>query len=571
MKTYSNDISLVLGGSAGQGIQTVEALLMVVLKRAGYRVFANKEYMSRIRGGSNSTEIRIMNGPHTSYVKRIDFLFALDKGVVTHLGGRIGATTVVLGDAKKLGAEKEQSNVEHFVDVPFGQFAQDLGSPLYTSTVAVAVALGMLGVSRHFLDEYLTKRFAKKGEEMVAKNLEAATKGHAFGLHIAYDQGFEVHLIQDKAVAAEMMLSGNDALGLGALAAGCNYVSSYPMSPGTGLFTFLANAGKEFGVVIDQAEDEIAAINQVLGAWYAGARGLVTTSGGGFALMCEGVSLAGMIETPLVVHVGMRPGPATGLPTRTEQADLDLVLYAGHGEFPRVIFAPGSHQEAFEYMQAAFALADEFQIPAFMLTDQFFLDSIKSFDKETLTFSLVTPQIIKSKADYLRYQVTESGISPRAIPGYGEGLVAVDSDEHTEDGRITESAAVRVAMHEKRLRKMKALTDRAIMPTTIGDIETAKTVVVTWGSNKGVLKEALDASADDSIAGLHFAQVFPLAPAAAKWLTGKRVVVMENNATGQFARLLRDQYALETTESILQYDGSPFALEDVKEQLTRFV
>ncbi len=566
MKTYSKDISLVLGGAAGQGIQTVEALLMTVLKRAGYRVFASKEYMSRIRGGSNSTEIRITTNPVSAFVKRIDFLFALDTGVVEHLEKRVSPETLVFGDQKKLG----NVSATHFVDVPFSQFAQELGNPIFTSTVAVGVALGILGVERKFLDEYLATRFAKKGPEVVQKNLEAALKGHNFGTHLAYSQGFEVHLTKNKEVEDEVLMSADTALGLGALAAGCNYVSSYPMSPGTGLLTFLAQNGSEFGVVVDQAEDEIAAINQVLGAWYAGARALVTTSGGGFSLMCEGISLAGIIETPAVIHIGMRPGPATGLPTRTEQADLNLALYAGHGEFPRVIYAPGNAEETFTAIQLAFHMADTFQIPAFVLTDQFLLDSIRSFAPDALRFEKVTQAIVKSKADYLRYQVTESGVSPRALPGYGEGMVTVDSDEHTEDGRITESADVRVTMQDKRMRKLPALYEAALVPSALGSIGDAETVIVTWGSNKGVLEEALDTVSSKKLAGLHFAQVYPLATEGKKWLQGKKVVVLENNATGQFARLLRDEYSLESTESILQYDGSPFAVEDVIEYLKRY-
>lgn len=565
MKNYSKDISIVLGGAAGQGIQTVEALLMVVLKRAGYRVFASKEYMSRIRGGSNSTEIRITNAPVGAYVKRIDFLFAMDKGVIEHLKKRIGSETLIFGDAKKLTLESKE-----VIDIPFAQFASELGSPLYTSTVAVASALGMLGVERNFLDDYIKTRFAKKGEEVVQKNLQASLKGYTFGRHVAYSHGFEVHLCKDEAVPEELLMSVNDAMGFGALMAGCNYVSSYPMSPGTGLLTFLAQKSEEFGIIVDQAEDEIAAVNQALGAWYAGGRAVVTTSGGGFALMCEGVSLAGIIETPIVFHIGMRPGPATGLPTRTEQADLNLALYAGHGEFPRVIYAPGNAEEAFRCMQLAFKAADEQQIPAFVLTDQFLLDSIRSFPITALPFENLSNMIVKSRAEYLRYQVTEDGVSPRAVPGFGKGLVCIDSDEHTEDGRITESADVRLTMQDKRMRKMTALCDEALIPSVIGDVKEVETVIVSWGSNKAVLSEALDQVDSKKLAGLHFAQVYPLSSEAKKWLEGKRVVVLENNATGQFANLIKQEYALESVENILQYDGSPFALEDVIQKLSSF-
>src|SRR3989344_4182697 len=513
MKRFSGDISLVLGGAAGMGVQTVEALLVQVLKREGYNVFASKEYMSRIRGGSNSTEIRITDAKRAAFVKRIDFLFAMDKDVIPHLRDRIALDTIVLGELEKL---RDVSEGCHIIDVPFTRFANELGNPIYTSTVAVGVALGLLHAEEKGLTEYLRDHFARKGEAVVAKNIEAGALGYAFGKHLAYAEGIEVIVAKRSAVAEELLLDGTEALGLGTLSAGCNYISSYPMSPGTGLLTFLAKHGNEFGVVVDQAEDEIAAINQGLGAWYAGARAIVTTSGGGFDLMTEGVSLSGMIETPVVVHIGQRPGPSTGLPTRTEQGDLNLVLYAGHGEFPRAILAPGTHQEAFSLAAHAFYLADKYQIPVFILMDQYLIDSIASFPKDELKTPPVKQCIVETKEDYRRDEVTESGVSPRGIPGYGKGMVGVDSDEHDESAHITESASVRLAQHEKRLRKLTGLMEEALPPTEIGTIQNADTIVLSWGSNRGVLEEALEILGNATVAGLHFHQVYPLPEKAKK-------------------------------------------------------
>ncbi len=563
MKRFSGDISIVLGGAAGQGVQTVEALLVSVLKREGYHVFATKEYMSRIRGGSNSTEIRVTSKRRGAFVKRIDLLFALDKEVLPHLEHRIGKDTIVLGERDKVCTMTKCP----VMNIPFTQFANELGNPIYTSTVAVGVVLGMLDADQEVFRTYLRERFARKGEEVVAKNLEAAEKGYSFGKHIAYDAGIEVHMPRKEAVKTELLMDGVSALGLGTLAAGCNYISSYPMSPGTGLLTFLAEQSEKFGIVVDQAEDEIAAINQGLGAWYAGARAVVTTSGGGFALMTEGVSLAGIIETPIVVHIGMRPGPATGLPTRTEQADLNLVLYAGHGEFPRAVFAPGTPEECYLAAQQAFHIADTYQIPVFILTDQYLLDSIGSFPEEHLKQLAVKNHIVETKAAYQRYALAKDGVSPRGIPGYGEGLVGIDSDEHDEAGHITESATVRVAMHEKRLSKMTGIRKEALMPTEIGDVAEAETVVVIWGSNRSVMEEALELVGQKNIAGLHFHQVYPLPAKAKKLLAKKKIVVMENNATGQFANLLKLEYGLDITENILKYDGDPFSVEEVVHKL----
>lgn len=568
MKNFSQDVSLILGGSAGMGIQTIEAVLVQVLKREGYNVFASKEYMSRIRGGSNSTEIRITNKKRSSFVKRIDFLFALDADVIPHLKKRITSKTIILGERQKVcfGVNKCQ-----VIDIPFTQFTNELGNPIYTSTVAVGVVLGMFHADEVVFENYLRERFARKGEEIVQKNIEAGKKGYDFGKHIAYNEGIEVHLAKNTAVGKEVLIDGNDALGLGVLASGCNYISSYPMSPGTGLFAFLAKHQKDFGIVIDQAEDEISAINHSIGAWYAGARAIVSTSGGGFDLMTEGVSLTGIIETPIVVHIGQRPGPATGLPTRTEQADLNLVLYAGHGEFPRAIFAPGTHEEAFLVAQQAFHIADKYQIPVFVLTDQYFLDSIRSFPAENLSFLPCENFFEETKEDYKRYAVTKDGVSSRGVPGYGTGLVGVDSDEHDEMGHITESADVRIAMHEKRLRKMIGIRAESLLPTEIGDVKNADIVIVSWGSNRGVLEEALEVIKDDRFSGLHFHQIYPLPENVKKLFAKKKVVVLENNASGQFADLLTLEYGIKISKNILQYDGSPFALEEVVKTLQLLV
>lgn len=565
MHRFSGDISIVLGGAAGQGIQTVESLLVQILKREGYFVFASKEYMSRIRGGSNSTEIRITSKKRRAFVNKIDLLFALDKEVVPHLKHRTTKKTVIIGEKAKVCDTECR-----VIDIPFSRFATELGHPIYTSTVAVGVVLGLLQAEESVFHEYLRSHFARKGEEVVSKNIEAAKKGYAHGRHIAFVEGVEISLPRNNQKSEqELLLEGIEAVGMGTVAAGCNYISSYPMSPGTGLLTYLAEQREKFEIVVDQAEDEIAAINQGLGAWYAGARAVVTTSGGGFALMTEGVSLSGMIETPIVVHIGQRPGPATGLPTRTEQADLNLALYAGHGEFPRAIFAPGSVEEAYLCMQQAFEMADRFQVPVIVLTDQYLLDSITTVATKDLVRIPWVNHVVKTSREYQRYVITKNGVSPRGIPGYGTGIVGVDSDEHDTEAHITESHEVRREQHEKRLRKLDGLIEHSIPPIVKGNSKKAKTVVVTWGSNLWPVEEALDLLNDPAMMQLHFSQVYPLSPVGKKLLEKKQLVVVENNATGQFAHLLEREYGVRVEKKVLQYDGNPFAVEDLMNRLRK--
>lgn len=566
MPHFSKDISIVIGGSAGQGIQTVEGALVKVLKDAGYGVFACKEYMSRVRGGSNSVEIRVSSTRRAreGYVRRIDFLFAMDKASVPHLRWRIGDGTVVFGDAERIG----KPDIGRFVDSPFLRLANEAGgSPMYVNTVVLGVVLGLLDIGPSPAEVYLTAAFSRKGDDIVRKNLEALRKGHEFGKHTAYMEEISVPLIPTEDRKDDLLLDGTTALGIGAVAAGCDFISSYPMSPATGVLAFLAKNAKRFGVVVDQAEDEISAINAGLGASYAGARAMVTTSGGGFDLMQEAVSLSGMIETPIVIHIGQRPGPATGLPTRTEQGDLNLALHAGHGEFVRAIYAPGTVSEAILVMQKAFLTADRYQVPTFVLSDQYFLDAVSSLDEADVPRLPVKRHIVETGEGYLRYALTDDGISPRGVPGFGDGLVRVDSDEHDESGHITESFEMREKMMEKRFRRLEAMRKDAMMPVGMDNPDDAETVVVSWGSSRGAVGEALARLGSARLGGFHFPQVFPINPAAKDLLLGKRLIVVENNHTGQFADLLVRELGVKVSRRILKSTGEPFAVEELTEEL----
>ncbi|NQU17821.1 MAG: 2-oxoacid:acceptor oxidoreductase subunit alpha [Candidatus Saganbacteria bacterium] len=556
-----DDISIVLCGEAGQGIQTIEQILAPILKNSGYNIFASKEYMSRVRGGSNSTLLRVSSQRVAAWVDTIDLLIPLDKAAITHLADRISHETIIIGEKVKLHTKK------HVIDVPFAQVAEKAGNPLYSNVVAVGVIAGLLKIELSVIQQEVKSYFSKKSEEVIAGNIDAAKKGYKTRLELAASGKLTINIKKNYQVKHNLLLNGTEAVALGALAGGCNFVSSYPMTPGTGVLTMLAKYSKEFNVIVEQAEDEIAAINMALGAWYAGGRALVTTSGGGFALMVEGLSLAGMIETPLVIHLAQRPGPATGLPTRTEQADLEFALYSGHGEFPRIIFAPGNVQDAFLVTHRAFRLADKYQVPVFILTDQYFVDSY--YNISSLDFGKVKDKkhIIKTQAGYKRFKITKSGISPRGIPGYGEGVVCVDSDEHDEEGYITENLKLRTKMVEKRLRKLAAIKQRVMEPELIGE-ENYKTLVVGWGSTYHVIKEALEQLDCKEIAFLYFKQVYPLHPMAGEYLkNAEKTVIVENNATSQFGKLIKLETGIEIGKKILQYNGLPFSVEKIVSEL----
>ena len=562
MSRYENDISIVFGGAAGQGVQTIADALVTVLKKNGCSVFACTEFMSRIRGGSNSTQIRITEKKRSAYVRRIDFLFALNAEAIEHLRDRIGEGTLVFAEKDPM----EGMETTGFIDTPFAAFAKQAGNPIFSNTVAVGLVLGLLDIPLNAFSEYLAEQFAAKGEQVVSQNIAAARLGYGFGRETAEKKQIEVAIKPAEVQTDELLIDGNMAVGFGTIAAGCNFISSYPMSPGTGLLTFLAQRADDFNIIVDQAEDEISAINAALGASYAGARAIVTTSGGGFALMEEGISLAGITEVPVVVHLGQRPGPATGLPTRTEQADLNLALYAGHGEFSRVILAPGTFAQAIELMQRAFQLADKYQTTVFVLTDQFFLDSVASVKESEIAMLPVDRHIVKTDTEYKRYRFTADGISPRGVPGYGYGIVKVDSHEHDESGHLTESFELRRKMVGKRLQRLQPLGREALLPERFGPVD-AENVVVCWGSNRGVLDEALDNLQRKDLCGLHFSQLVPVNPAVGEMLDTKKIIVLENNATGQFADLLNRELGVRVFRRILKATGEPFSVEEVVQAL----
>jgi 2-oxoglutarate ferredoxin oxidoreductase subunit alpha len=558
---FSGDLSIVLAGEAGQGIQTIETMLTTLAKKGSYQVFATKEYMSRVRGGCNSTEIRISGGRVTTRIGRIDILVALTKAAIPHLGGRITDRTLVVG-------EKAVVDYEGMADVPFTALAGQLGNPIYSNSVAVGVVCGLLRLDRSVCRDGIAELFARKGPEVQEKNAEALLLGYERGLELGRSVAIEIAPSPD--AGGDIMLTGAEALSLGAIAGGCDYVCAYPMSPGTTVLTTMADYSKTFDIVVEQVEDEIGVANMALGAWYAGARALVSTSGGGFALMTEAVSLAGMIETPLVIHLAQRPGPATGLPTRTEQGDLNLAIHAGHGDFLKVVLAPGDLEEGFELMRAAFELADRYQSPVFVLSDQYYVDSYYMTPPFAVPDRPAARATVRTGPEYRRYALgSPDGLSPRGLPGQGEGIVCVDSDEHDEGGYITEDADTRVAMVAKRLAKIEAVRADLIPPRLYGGEGGYRVLLLGWGSVKRPIIEALAALGRKDIAYLHFPWVYPLPGGIAEYMAkAEACYAVEGNATGQFADLV-EQAALRRLDGrILKSDGYQFTVEELAERIS---
>lgn len=556
------ELAVAFCAEAGQGLNTIEQLLVQILPKSGFYMFSTKENMSRIRGGCDSISIRIANYPVAASVERIDILFPFTNEAFAHLEKRISEQTSIISDLE-VPPEKYNNFAPNF-----GKIIEELGGKIYENVITVGLLLGLLQIDQQILQVELENYFQGKTKEVIDNNVKAAVKGYERAKDFLTANKLKNKIPGKGTIKNQIILTGSEAIALGALVGGCNFISSYPMSPSTGVLIALANYSLKFDIVVEQAEDEIAAINMSLGAWYAGARAIATTSGGGFALMCEGLSLAGITETPMVILLGQRPGPATGLPTRTEQGDLNLALYAGHGEFLRIIFAPGSSQQAFSLAEKAFYLADKYQVPVIILADQYLLDSYALTPKFDFKNENDTKKfIIKTDKDYKRYRLTADGISPRGIPDYGDGIVCVDSDEHTEEGYITENFDVRNAMVEKRLRKLSGYEKEMIMPAFVGK-QGYQFLIVSWGSNYKNIIEALEKINNDTLAFLHFSQVFPLPKKCSDYFaTAKKIIVIENNATGQFAKLLRQYFNIQINSLILKYNGLPFTVEELTNKI----
>jgi 2-oxoglutarate/2-oxoacid ferredoxin oxidoreductase subunit alpha len=563
------DYSIKIGGEAGQGIQTIGDTLGHVFTRAGYHVFTHQDYESRIRGGHNFYQIRISNMPIAAPRDRIDIIVALDQESIVRHEGELAKHGRILYDSTALKGKHERPL---FLDIPFEKLALDHGgSRIMSNTVATGAVLGILGMELKQLLDLLAETFKKKGDQVVQANKDAALAGFDFAVKNCTQCSFSVSVQEEK---QRVLIGGVEAIALGALASGCKFYAAYPMTPSTGIMNYLASKEKEYGLVVEQAEDEIAAINMALGASFAGVRAMTGTSGGGFALMVEGLSLAGMTETPIVIAMGQRPGPATGFPTRTEQGELQFLISAGHGEFPRIIFAPGTPKQAFYLTNKAFDLAEKYQIPVFILFDTYLADTQWTFDGFDLTGVRyqdyrLRGDAFKKLSTYKRHAFTDTGITPLGVPGDATHLVVTDSDEHDEDGHIVEDALTRIKMVEKRLFKKLPFIKQEISPPFLYGDHNPRVLLTGWGSTYGVMKEAVDALAKStSIAMLHFSEIFPL-PHRERFdyvrllEKAKLPLCIENNATGQFSRLVRSETGFEFPAHIHKYDGRPFTLESL--------
>ena len=568
-----------IGGEAGFGIMTTGTVISKIATRSGYHIFSYFEYPSLIRGGHNTVEVVFSDEEITASQWAIDMLVCLNKDTYDFHKHRLHKQSVVIYDPE---------NFEQYIEcikvpIPLKKInvEQQVHQQLL-NTVAVGVSVAMLGADMTIFEDILRHQFERKGQEVVDFNIKLARIGFD---QITVDKVQPLSILPKKTEApAKIVLTGNDSFTMGAVAADLRYYAAYPMTPSSSVLTTLADWQYKNGMVVRHSEDEIAAINSALGASFGGVRSAVGTSGGGFALMVEALSYAGVAEIPIVVYLGMRPGPATGMPTWTEQGDLLFVTQAGHGEFPKIVLAPGDVEEMAECALKAFDLADIYQLPVIVVADKFLCESYQDLLHETIqkSFTNYVPNRGKivnqtNQEKYLRYKLEEDGISEMLIPGQKGQFYQANSYEHIEDSHTTEDAAVRIAQVNKRQAKWATYLNGSkapksfIEPKVYGD-QDADIVFVSWGGMKGIVREAqkmLLRGHNQKTAFIHFTHVFPLnEKSISKYFEKeKRYILIENNSHAQFGMLLRMLTGIDIKEKFLKYDGRPFWPEEIVEYI----
>ena len=573
----NNALTIRIGGAAGDGVESSGSGFCQAITRGGLYVFGLPDYYSRIRGGHNFYSIRISDQPLYTHTEPVHLLLALtEETVPRHRDKMVKGGAIVYDTKLKIPPEKVQGDSLQFIGLPMSEMAQEMaGTDLAGDALALGFASGITGFDPEPLRSVIRENFARKGQAVIDGNLAVVDWGYLEGQKYADTFPFRLRSIPD--APPRMAVDGTQAFAMGALAGGCRFVSGYPMTPGSPVLQWMAAHSQEYGVVIKHAEDEIAGINMAIGAAHMGARALVPTSGGGFSLMVEALGLAAITETPVVIYNAQRPGPATGLPTRNEQGDMLFSLYASQGDFPRFLLSPGTHEQAFVSGWRALNLAEKYQTPVLVLSDHYLTAAVRTIEMDALDFDSVeidrgallsTSDLDALEEPYLRFKITPSGISPRAVPGHPNGVFLSSSNEHDESGSISEDMAMRIAQVDKRARKMTGMAAE-IAPPVLSGPPIAETTYICWGSTYGPLSEAVDrmnAAQAGSANVLHLSELwpFPVEAISAATEKAKRLVAVEVNATGQLATLIRAQTG-RAMDKILRYDGRPFTPEYIIE------
>ncbi|HWI49567.1 MAG TPA: 2-oxoacid:acceptor oxidoreductase subunit alpha [Rummeliibacillus sp.] len=577
-----HQLSWKVGGQQGEGIESTGEIFSTAMNRLGYHLYGYRHFSSRIKGGHTNNKINVRTSTVHTIPDDLDILVAFDQETIEVNYKELTTEGVILADAKFKPEKPEDCQAELYV-VPFTEIATELGTSLMKNMVAIGATAALMNLNDEVFQSVVNEIFGRKGEAVVQKNMEAIAKGHEMMDELLKDQvgKFELEPGDGK---HRLFMIGNEAIALGALAAGSRLMSAYPITPASEIMEYLIKKLPKFGGTVIQTEDEIAAATMAIGANYGGARAFTASAGPGLSLMMEALGLAGMTETPLVVVDTQRGGPSTGLPTKQEQSDLMAMLYGTHGEIPKVVIAPSTGEEAFYDTIQAFNIADELQLPVIVLSDlQLSLgkQTVEPFDYSKITINrgkLNMDELpeIEDKQYFKRYAVTEDGISTRVVPGQKYGIHHVTGVEHNEEGKPSEAAGNRKTQMDKRFRKLQHVHfDTPVF--TDAPNEEAEVLLVGFGSTKGALEEIrpmLDAEGvKTNHAHIRLIHPFPVEEMKSLIDHAKKVIVVENNATGQLANVIKlNMGHHDKIVNLTKYDGTPFLPMElfgrVKELLT---
>ena len=550
------DYTILIGGAAGQGIETLVYILEKTLKRSGYNIFTYKNYMSMVRGGHNFMQIRFSENELYTFTSKVDMIVALnDESIEIHKKN--------LKEGGLIICDKESDKKDTYTSHPFKEISKDLGNIRVLPVVFFGFISKYLGLDASLANSSMEDTF---NELLLDINQRAFKRGYEIG-----ETKYKLTVREDN----KILINGNQALALGAISGGCKYYCGYPMTPSTSIMTYLSSKADKMGIVVDQIEDEVGALNMVIGASYAGVRAMTASSGGGFALMTEALSFAGVSESPVVLVNAQRPGPATGLSTRTEQGDLRFVIHAGHGEFPRMVISLRSPKDAFYQTARAFNIADKYQIPVIIMTEEYLADYMVTtdpFDLERISIerNLAKKEDLK-EGRYKRYEYSKSGVSKRIIPGkFKDKLVLLDSHEHNEYGNIDEAIETRVKMMDKRMRKLELLENEIEEPLYLGG-EKINCLLVGFGATYGALYESVARLNEEGIqaGALVYGDIWPF-PTKKIIEIGQdvdNIIVVEQNQTSQLGSLIKEKTRLEINNTILKYDGRPLNADEIIKEL----
>ncbi|GLC87311.1 2-oxoacid:acceptor oxidoreductase subunit alpha [Lysinibacillus piscis] len=563
-----HQLSWKVGGQQGEGIESTGEMFSMAMNRLGYFLYGYRHFSSRIKGGHTNNKITVRPTEVRSIADDLDILVAFDQETIDVNYQELTEKGVILADAKFEPVKPEDSKAPLFV-VPFTEIAAELGTTLMKNMVAIGATAALLNLDDEVFQNVVNDIFGKKGEEVVQKNMEAIARGREMMSELLGERVGEWALAPADG-KRRMFMIGNDAIALGALAAGTRFMAAYPITPASEIMEYLIRKLPKFGGAVIQTEDEIAAATMAIGSNYGGVRAFTASAGPGLSLMMEAIGLSGMTEQPLVVVDTQRGGPSTGLPTKQEQSDLMAMLYGTHGEIPKVVIAPSTLEEAFFDTIQAFNIAEELQLPVILMTDlQLSLgkQTAEPFDYSKIEIrrgKIVTEELAESadKAYFKRYENTADGISPRVLPGTLNGIHHVTGVEHDETGKPSEATGNRQTQMDKRFRKLEALRfDQPVY--TNAPHEEADILLVGFNSTRGAIEEVQERLNAQGMkvnhAHIRLIHPFPSAEMAPLVAKAKKVIVVENNYTGQLANIMKMNIGgHDKIKMITKYNGTPF-------------